>query len=228
MLLAHTKRKVAIRNITGVQGKQEDKDMPYTEEQVKALLDQQRAAFAEELKKQEERITAALKVQITEEGRKKGIGDFCDSLVREGKVLPAWIDGGLKTFMEHLEGAEPIQFAENRKEAPLEWFQRFLQDMPGMVRFDEFANGDNKVFSDDSQALIEKLIKDKQTKNPNMSYAEAFNVVQIEYPAVAEAYMNAVSNQRPRLRRNRPSIKAAGQRQLATVGHIELWSSWPR
>ena len=184
-------------NVTGVQGKQEDKDMPYTEEQVKALLDQQRAAFAEELKKQEERITAALKVQITEEGRKKGIGAFCDSLVREGKVLPAWIDGGLKTFMEHLEGGEPVQFAENRKETPLEWFQRFLQDMPGMVRFDEFANGDNKVFSDDSQALIEKLIKDKQTKNPNMSYAEAFNVVQIEYPAVAEAYMNAVSNQRP-------------------------------
>jgi hypothetical protein len=171
--------------------------MPYSEEQVKALLDQQRAAFAEELKKQEERITAALRVQFSEEGRRKGIGAFCDGLVREGKVLPAWIDGGLKTFMEHLEGGEPVQFAENRKETPLEWFQRFLQDMPGMVRFDEFANGDNKVFSDDSQALIEKLIKDKQTKNPNMSYAEAFNVVQIEYPAVAEAYMNAVSNQRP-------------------------------
>jgi hypothetical protein len=184
-------------NVTGVQGKQEDKDMPYTEEQVKALLDQQRAVFAEELKKQEERITAALRVQIIEEGRKKGIGAFCDSLVREGKVLPAWIEGGLKAFMEHLEGGEPVQFAENRKETPLEWFQRFLQDMPGMVRFDEFANGDNKVFSDDSQAQIEKLIKDKQTKNPNMSYAEAFNVVQMEYPAVAEAYMNAISNHRP-------------------------------
>jgi len=184
-------------NVTGVQGKQEDKDMPYTEEQVKALLDQQMAVFTEELKKQEERITAALKVQITEEGRKKGIGDFCDSLVREGKVLPAWIDGGLKSFMEHLEGGEPVQFAENRKETPLEWFQRFLQDMPGMVRFDEFANGDNKVFCDDSQAQIEKLIKDKQTKNPNMSYSEAFNVVQMEYPAVAEAYMNAISNHRP-------------------------------
>jgi len=184
-------------NVSDVEGKEEDKDMPYSEEQVKALLDQQRSAFAEELKKQEERITAALKVQITEEGRKKGIGAFCDSLVREGKVIPAWIEGGLKSFMENLEGGEPVQFAENRKETPLEWFQRFLQDMPGMVRFDEFANGDNKVFSDDSQAQIEKLIKDKQTNNPNMSYAEAFNVVQMEYPAVAEAYMNAISNHRP-------------------------------
>lgn len=110
------------------------------------------------------------------------VQEFCDSMVKDGKIAPAWIDSGLKEFMESLAGSEPVEFAENKKQTPLEWIQDFFENqMPKIVEFKEVATRDKDLpeieaefaeCEDEARVDLHKKIKALAAKE-NISYAEA-------------------------------------------------------
>ena len=69
------------------------------------------------------------------------VGEFCDRMVQDEKIAPAWIDGGLKTFMENQAGKDPVEFAEGTdKQTPLDWIMDFFENqLPKLVAFKEIA-----------------------------------------------------------------------------------------
>ncbi len=90
----------------------------------------------------------------------KAITDFCKTPVKDGGPLPAWLDGGLKEFMEGLAGEATIEFAEGDKQvkkSSLDWFTGFLKGLPATVNFKEHAKGDEDIPDAGDSVEIAKL-----------------------------------------------------------------------
>ncbi|SDU26855.1 hypothetical protein [Desulfobacula phenolica] len=156
----------------------EKKDMAtFSEEQVKKAV--------EDAKKEErDKVNS----EFEEKRREKQLSNdlesvqaFCDTMVKEGKIAPAWIDSGLKQFMESLAGSEPIEFSENQKQTPLEWLKDFFENqVPKLVEFKEIATREDlpnveaefAECEDEDRLELHKKIKALAAKE-NISYAEA-------------------------------------------------------
>ena len=143
--------------------------------------------FSEKLKTQEaQRLEAEHKAEV-----KRKI----DSLVSEGKVIPAWVKGGLVEFAQslpHLDqasGGSVIQFSEGKKGSPYEWLMSFLEELPKAIDFGEFARRDNETDASGSAgAKLEALTQKKMAENKELTYSLAFSEVSKEHPELAEAY----------------------------------------
>ncbi len=136
-------------------------------------------------------------IEFNEKGRKdrrkaqeKEISDFCENRMKEGKLLPAWEKMGLKEFMLKLDGETVVEFSEESKVTPLDWFKSFLEELPKVVEFKEIASRDADVQSGNAAAKIDKLIKDKMKENKDLDYSAAFSEVQTENPDLAQEYQN--------------------------------------
>lgn len=128
---------------------------------------------AKEKAKQEGRDAAAAEFAEAEKKRndaaaKEAIAAFCKKPVAEGGPLPAWIDGGLKEFMESLVvSPATIEFAENggqAKKSTLDWFTGFVGGLPGTVNFAEIAKDDELPADGDYLDIAQRAVKLKKTE----------------------------------------------------------------
>jgi hypothetical protein len=118
-----------------------------------------------EAAKQEGREAAQAEFAEQERNRKKqaareAIAAFCARKVEDGGPLPAWIDGGLKEFMEGLDSEEVVEFSEETKVSRLDWFTGFLKKLPATVNFKEFARRDKDVPVDDNAVELARKATD--------------------------------------------------------------------
>lgn len=114
-------------------------------------------------------------------GRRAEIAAFCERLAGEGK-LTSYQQGLVTSFMEKLDGAGDMDFAEGDKtvKKPVnEAFKTFLESLPVQVEFGEFAThgrAAGKPGSLDVNTLAAK-IRDKvdaaQNAGRSLSFAEA-------------------------------------------------------
>ncbi|WAC06587.1 MAG: hypothetical protein OS130_10010 [Thermodesulfobacteriota bacterium] len=116
------------------------------------------------------------------EARGKEIKEYCEAFIKDGKVIPAWIKMGLREFMESLDGEEVIEFAENHKESRIEWFKKFLGELPKVINFKEVATRDQDTGDGDDKEKREKAVSDYMEKNKGTSYKEAVLAVAKENP----------------------------------------------
>jgi len=124
------------------QKKKEEQMIQFTKEQVDQQLAKQKADFSAEKQKDKDYIITleAEAAKRKKDTTKQEVTAFCESLKKDGKLLPAWEGMGLITFMEGLaESEDEIEFAEGKKETQSEFFQRFLSELPKVVEFAEIA-----------------------------------------------------------------------------------------
>jgi len=174
--------------------------MQYTQEQLDEKLNQQKSWFSETLK--------AAKKEAAEEERKKADAEFaekqrtdkkelvrqevsnwCETKLRDGKIVPAWAKAGLSEFMQNLEAEEEIKFSEGNKKSQLDWFKDFLEELPKVIDFGEIASREKDIGAGDAGAKLEQLVKDKMDKK-EIGYNPAFAEVQAEHPDLVEEYMS--------------------------------------
>ncbi|MBA3009468.1 MAG: hypothetical protein KKF12_17605 [Proteobacteria bacterium] len=158
--------------------KEGEHDMQFTQEQLDEKIAQ--AKKDERKRLEDEAVKKRRENQFSNDLAR--VQEFCDSMVKDGKIAPAWIDSGLKEFMESLAGSEPVEFAENKKQTPLEWIQDFFENqMPKIVEFKEVATRDKDLpeieaefaeCEDEARVDLHKKIKALAAKE-NISYAEA-------------------------------------------------------
>lgn len=100
------------------------------------------AEFAEKDKAKDEEI-ARLKAEIEKiekEKRRNQYESFCEELIREGKMLPAWKTKVIE-LMEILHAVGEHEFSEGKKPAEVA-FKEFLTSMPKVISFEEIAKKD--------------------------------------------------------------------------------------
>lgn len=146
---------------------------PSTQEH-QQVTPEQLAAQAAELKQRADALTAqeaefaerdeALKAQ-ERAARTKVIADFCEGLIKEGRVLPK-DKAELVAFMEALPGAETvIEFGEGAAKTStpaLKLFQDFLARMPKQVEFREVVRGEGATVDIDSAVSIQRAAESFQ------------------------------------------------------------------
>jgi hypothetical protein len=114
--------------------------------------------------------------------RRRELEDFCQGLLREGRLTPGQLKAGLVQFMEHLaESSQVAEFAQGRKETPLEFFQRFLKTLPQVLYFQELLTQEEP--SDRREALLRDYLR----AHPGASYKEALVQVAARHPELFEA-----------------------------------------
>ena len=78
--------------------------------------------------------------QTKGEAHTKEISDFCDTLVKEGKIPPSWVNSGLVEFAKGLDSETEISFSEKEaKKSPAAWFKSFLEGFEKSAIFQELA-----------------------------------------------------------------------------------------
>lgn len=97
-------------------------------------------AAAKKAKKKAEAEFAEKEKAAAKTARDASIAAFCEGLVKDGAIPPAWVDGGLVTFMQGLDADESVSFAEDvDKQTPLEYFKSFLEGFGKSTIFKELA-----------------------------------------------------------------------------------------
>jgi len=128
------------------------------------------------------------------ESRKKEIKEYCENLQKEGKVIPAWMKMGMAEFMGSLDGDEVIEFAEGKKDSRLEWFKKFLGELPKVINFKEVATRDQDTGTGNAGEKIQQYISEKLKENKSWTYSMAFSEVQKEHPDLAKEYQQEITN----------------------------------
>jgi len=125
----------------------------------KAQKEGREAAAAEFAEKERTRLETVAK---------EAIAAFCKKPVAEGGPLPAWIDGGLKEFMEGLiDSPATIEFAENGaqvKKSSLDWFTGFIGGLPEAVKFKEHAQGEDLPEDGDYMEIAKRATEFKEAE----------------------------------------------------------------
>lgn len=131
------------------------------------------AAEAAALKEREAKLKAdeAAFAERQKADNKARLVAFCDSLVKEGRLLPK-DQPGLVAFMEQLPAAGTVEFGEgaDKKTATVdEWLRGFLAGMPVQVDFTERAGAGKKEpepdISGDSQAIARKALEFQESES---------------------------------------------------------------
>lgn len=140
----------------------EDEDMTELEKlrqqlAIEKLAREKAEGQAKTFKEQADRQT--LEFSEADNGRKRqAIAATIDQGIKDGKVLPAWKDMGLQTFMEQLAGVADkgaiLEFSEGGKKDPVDpaqWFNRFIATFSAHPLFKDMAapvTDDNLAFAD--------------------------------------------------------------------------------
>lgn len=180
----------------------EDVNMAYSEEDVQVLLDKQKAEFSKELDTKIKAVKDAARKEAEREfaEKKRGdeIKDFCGKGIQVGdevrKIPPAWIKMGLAEFMECLPAEKTVEFSEDVKITPYEWFCNFLEELPKTVEFSEIAIRDKNLGTKGAGEKLITLIRKKMAENKELKYGPAFAEVQRENPELALEYQQELLN----------------------------------
>lgn len=117
------------------QGTPSGGDKSFTEADIEAA----KKAGAEAERKKAETEFAEKDRTAKREAHTKEISDFCEGLVKDGKIPPSWVDSGLVSFMQSLDVEAEIEFSEGAKKSPLKYFQEFLEGFGKSSIFQELA-----------------------------------------------------------------------------------------
>lgn len=120
--------------------------------------------------------------------KQQAITSFCDSLVKEGKVLAAQ-SSNLIEFMMGLGEDNSLNFGEGKEESPVEFFKGFLTTLPKQVEFNEVAKDVDNLplvadftapagfaINPDSAELHNKVVA-YQKKHPEIDYVTALSLI---------------------------------------------------
>jgi len=123
--------------------------------------------------------------------RTEEIHSFCESLKREGKLIPAWQDAGIEAFMLSLESLEDKKkFAEKDKEerTPAEFFRDLLKGMPELVKFAETAaeEGGQPADSDEHEFM---QVARQYAEEKKCSMSAAMSHVVKKQPELHQAFL---------------------------------------
>lgn len=149
----------------GMTTDKENTDFSETEARLKDL-EKQLAARELLIKQQENEL------------RKAQLTDFAESLVKEGRLLPAHKKDVVE-FMASLEEKNAIDFSEG-KASQLDYLKKFLKTLPKQVEFGEVAGEKNTNTSADPEAIAlaaQKLIAAEKATGRVMSFSEAVDKV---------------------------------------------------
>ena len=148
-----------------------------------ADLEAARTKAAEEAKAKAEAEFAEAEKEKFRKAAKVAIAAFCDSGVKAGTLAPAWIDAGLKTFMEGLEAQNAIAFSEGKeKQTQAAWFKEFLSGLPKLVNFEEIAKRETDTGDGTDQEKRDQLITAFMEKNQGADYKDAVLAVSEKHP----------------------------------------------
>ena len=155
-----------------------ESNMEFTQEELDAKLEAARKEERDRLAK--DAAQKAREKQFSDDlARVQG---FCDAMVQDGKIAPAWLDSGLKEFMDSLAGEQAIDFGEGEKKTRLDWITDFFEtQLPQLVEFKEVAGRDSDLpqvdaeFAeiDDQERLEQHQRITALAARENISYAEA-------------------------------------------------------
>ena len=176
----------------------EDVPQTFSEADVQVMLDaelkKKEAEFSEKVasieearKKKDAELKAredAIKAKESE-AQKKEVANFCEGLLKEGRLTPAMMKHGmgLQNFLEQVSGIETmIEFGEGDKkesQTPIAFMQSFLSNLHKSIEFGGVA-GDEKDVGEGSDRA-EKLISDFMEKSKGASYKDALLAVSKEH-----------------------------------------------
>jgi hypothetical protein len=122
------------------------------------------------------------------EARKTATKAWYDQTLAAGKIAPAWGDAGLLAFAESLDAETPVEFAEGKKQAALDWFKGFIEGLPKVIEFKEIAGRGKDVKTGGAGEKLTAHVNEKLKANPNLTYGAAFAEVQKEHPDLAAEY----------------------------------------
>lgn len=112
---------------------------------------------------------------------------WCDQMVSKGKIAPAWLDMGLKSFCERLDPVDVVSFSETNKQSAMAWFKEFVEGLPKLINFGEIAKWDPKTQGSASDKLS-ALVKAAMAKDKSLGYSAAFSEVGAAHPEIVEEY----------------------------------------
>jgi len=184
-------RKIEFKEVTNM-----DQDVELKETKQKlAEKEKELQQFAEVSKKKDDELNA-LKSQLElkeKEARLKNFSDNCDTLLKEGKLVPAQKQMIIE-FMEIIHNIKEWEFAEGEKKVkanPLDKFNEFLKSLPKQVDLSEKATKENcnnheKEITldygkyDEARMELHKKALQYCEKHPNTTYAVAVEIVSKE------------------------------------------------
>jgi hypothetical protein len=170
-----------------------------------ADLEAAKQAASENAKKTaEEEIRKSVAAEFAEKAAKAekdarlaGISKWIEDQTTAGKLAPAWVDAGLKNFMENLADAGSLEFTDkegNKQEQhPLEWFQSFIDGLPKLINFNEIARRDNdaRANSGSPDQRLMQLVEAKMKTDKDLVFSDAVAEVQREFPEIAQEYLKS-------------------------------------
>ncbi len=159
------------------------------------LASQVKTAADEAARKEREKLTAEFAEkdrQARQDARKKEIGVWCDTQVKEGRLTPAMVKFGIpEMLLAFAEREDVIEFGETREKATL--FERFKalieKELPKVVTFNEVATRDKDIGGAGGAGdKLSALVRSKMNADKSLDYGAAFAEVQRENPALAHEY----------------------------------------
>lgn len=144
----------------------------------KAAKEEMEAAFAEK------------EAQAAKEAAQAEISTWCEAMVKDGRIAPAWVDMGIKNFCAHLDGIATFEFAEGKdKQTPTRWFREFVESLPKLIDFSEIAGRDSDVKAGNAADKLDAIARKKMQENPDLDYTVAFSEAQVAHRDLAMEYM---------------------------------------
>ncbi len=131
-----------------------------------------------------------------QDARRREIASWCDSMVVQGKMTPAWVKFGIPEMLHAFaEREDVIEFGETKDKATL--YDRFKTlfetELPKVVEFKEVATRDKDAGGlGQAGSKVEALIQAKMKDNKDLSYGSAFAEVQRENPDLAREYQQEI------------------------------------
>ncbi len=131
-------------------------------------------AFSEELERRERELQEKERAL-----RAKEAAEFCEGLLKRGKVTPAMMKAGLPKFIEAISRMEEAySFAEGQGEkTPAVFLHEFLEALPDIVSYSELAKPDG-----DPETKRQKLLDQYMNANGGSTYRDALMALSAENP----------------------------------------------
>jgi len=160
----------------------------FTEAEIQAREKAAADKAAKEAKEQAQREFAEREKAARIEARKAETNAFCETLKKDGKIIPAWEKMGLREFMLSLDGEEPVEFSAEKKTSRLRWFKEFLAELPKVIDFKEIATRDKDVNAGSAGEKLAAFTRDLMKQDKELSYSDALSRAQVEHPDLAKEY----------------------------------------
>lgn len=182
--------------LSGIEGQVADPPAgkTFSEADIEAARKQ---AAEEAAQKEREKVTAEFAERertARENARRAEISSWCDSMIKAGKMTPAWLKFGVPDMMLAFAGMEgEIEFGEGDGKAKATLYDRFKAfietEIPKVVEFKEIATRDKDTGGKGTAgAQLETLVARKMEADKNLTYSAAFAEVQRENPDLAREY----------------------------------------